>query len=70
MDLQDKKGNKPLHEALINDHFAIAEELVVRGASQLPNIQRLTPLLLASSNCQIDMVECYKQARMYKGTEN
>ncbi|XP_020617912.1 protein fem-1 homolog B-like [Orbicella faveolata] len=59
MDLQDKKGNTALHEALYNGHFAIAKELVVRGASQLPNIQRLTPLLLASNNCQIDMVEYF-----------
>ena len=59
MDLQDNQGNTALHEALYNDNIEIAKELVALGVSQLPNIQRLTPLLLASNNCQIDMVEYF-----------
>ena len=59
MDLQYNQGNTALHEALYNDNIEIAKELVALGASQLPNIQRLTPLLLASNNCQIDMVEYF-----------
>ena len=59
MDLQSKQGNTALHEAIYNDHIEIAKELVALGASQLPNGQCLTPLLLASNNCQIDMVEYF-----------
>ena len=60
MDLQDKQGNTALHEALCNDHgIQIAKELVALGASQLPNDQNVTPLLLASNNCLIDMVEYF-----------
>ena len=59
MDLQDKKGNTALHEAIYKDQFKIAKELAALGASQLPNIQRLTPLLLASTNCKIDQVEYF-----------
>ena len=60
MDLQDKQGNTALHEALCNDHgIQIAKELVALGASQLPNGQNVTPLLLASNNCLIDMVEYF-----------
>ena len=59
IDLQDKKGNTALHKAIYKDHFGIAKELVALGAPQLPNIQLLTPLLLASNNCKIDMVEYF-----------
>jgi len=60
VDLQDKKGNTALHGAIYKDHFEIAKELVALGASQLPNIQRLTPpLLLASTKCKIDLMEYF-----------
>ena len=59
IDLQDKEGNTALHEAIYKDHFEIAKELVALGAPQFPNIQLLTPLLLASNNCMIDMVEYF-----------
>lgn len=59
IDLQDKNGNTALHKAIYKDHFEIAKELVALGVPQLPNIQLLTPLLLASNNCKIDMVEYF-----------
>jgi len=59
MDLQDKQGNTVLHYAVERGHFEIANELLALGVSQLPNIQRLTPLLLASNDCKIDMVEYF-----------
>ena len=59
IDMQDKEGNTALHEAIYKDHFEIAKELAALGAPQLPNIQLLTPLLLASNNCMIDMVEYF-----------
>ena len=59
IDLQDKEGNTALHEAIYKDNFEIVKELVSLGAPQLLNIQLLTPLLLASNNCKIDMVEYF-----------
>ena len=59
IDLQDKEGNTALHWTIYKDHFEIAKELVALGAPQLPNIQLFTPLLLASNNCKIDMVEYF-----------
>ena len=59
IDLQDKEGNTALHMAIYKDHFENGKELVAIGALQLPNIQLLTPLLLASNNCKIDMVEYF-----------
>ena len=59
IDLQGKEGNTALHEAIYKDHFEIAKQVVALGASQLPNIQLLTPLLFASNNCRIDMVEYF-----------
>ena len=71
MDLQDKQGNTVLHLAAEGGHFEIANELLAHGMSQLPNFQRLTPLLLASTKCKIDMVEylinrpeCTKEQRI------
>ncbi len=59
MDLQDKQGNTVLHYAVKRGHFEIANKLLALGVSQLPNIQRLTPLLLASNDCKIEMVEYF-----------
>ena len=71
MDLQDKQGNTVLHYAVERGRFEIANELLALGASQLPNIKRLTPLLFAGNNCKIDMVEylikrpeCTKEQRI------
>ena len=55
IDMQDKKRNTALHWAIYKDHFEIAKELAALGVLQLPTIQLLTPLLLASNNCKIDM---------------
>jgi len=57
INLQSKEGNNALHEAVLNDRFEIADDLMALGASQLPNNRRLTPLLLASNGCKIEMVE-------------
>ena len=59
MDLQDKQGNTVLHYAVERGHFEIANELLALGVLQLSNVQRLTPLLLASNDCKIDMVEYF-----------
>ena len=59
MDLQDKQGNTVLHYAVERRHFEIANKLLALGASQLSNIQHLTPLLLASNDYKIDMVEYF-----------
>jgi len=59
MELQDKRGNTVLHYAAERGHFEIANELLALGASQLKNIQRLTPLLLACTKCKINMVEYF-----------
>ena len=57
MDLQDEKGNTSLHYAVREGLIEIANKLLALGASQLPNIQRLTLVLWASNLCEIDMVE-------------
>ena len=60
MDLQNKQRKYSSCTRLFpTDHIQIAKELVALGASHLPNIQRLTPLLLASTKCKIDMVEYF-----------
>ena len=71
MDLQEKQGNTALHGVVKGGHFEIAHELLTLGASQLPNVKLLTPLLLASNNCEIGMVEylikrpeCTKEQRI------
>ncbi|XP_020606978.1 protein fem-1 homolog B-like [Orbicella faveolata] len=57
MDLQDIQGYTALHCAVEGDQFETANKLLALGASQLPDVQRLTPLLWASNKCKIDMVE-------------
>ena len=59
IDLQDKEGYTALHAAISKDRFEIAKQLVALGASQLPNTELLTPLLFASNNCKIDIVEYF-----------
>ena len=55
--LQDKFGYSSLHYAVEYDQFEIVEDLLALGAPQWPNNNRLTPLLLASNRCKIEMVE-------------
>ena len=69
--LQDKRGNSALHEAASWNHIEIVSDLLALGAPQLPNNNRLTPLLLASNECKIEMVEhlskdpqCAKEQRI------
>ena len=57
INLQAKDGYSALHRAVEEDHFEIVDDLMALGASQLPNNRRLTPLLLASNGCKIEMVE-------------
>ena len=59
MDLQEKNGNTALHYAVEKGHLEIVRELLALGASQMPNTQRLTPLLLASNECKIEIVEYF-----------
>ena len=57
MDLQDKNGNTALHCAVSANLPKIANKLLTLGASQLCNNRQLTPLLLASNECKISVVE-------------
>ena len=59
LDTQDKEGNTALHEAVNENHFEIAKELLDLGVLQLSNTQGLTPLLLVSNRCQVEMVEYF-----------
>lgn len=69
--LQNKSGNTTLHDAISNNNLEIVSDLLALGAPQLPNNNRLTPLLLASDECKIEMVEnfikrpkCTKEQRI------
>ena len=71
MDLQDKEGNTALHDAARRGHLEIVSQLLVLGASQLPNNQGLTPLLYACDKGSIEIVEylikrpeCTKEQRI------
>ena len=71
INLQDNKGESCLHYALDGDHVQLACKLLALGAKQTRNLDRLTPLLLASDNCKIEMVErfinrleCSKEERI------
>ena len=58
--LQNVNGDTALHEAIYGGHVEITKELLAHGESlQVGNDQCLTPLLLASRNCEIEMVECF-----------
>ena len=68
---QCKVGRTALHDAVQRGHLKIVSELLVLGASQLPNGLGLTPLLYACGGCSIDMVEhiinrpeCTKEQRI------
>ena len=71
IDLQDKEGNTALHDAAHRGHLEIVSQLLVLGASQLPNNQGLTPLLYACDKGSNEIVEylikrpeCTKEQRI------
>ena len=59
INLQDNKGDSCLHYASKGGHVQLACELLALGAKQTQNLNRLTPLLEASNDCKIEMVECF-----------
>ena len=71
IECQDKCGNTALHHAVIGDSRDVVHNLLILGASELYNNDRLTPLLLASNECKVLMVEdlikrpeCIKKLRI------
>ena len=71
MDLQDKDGRTALNDTVLRGHLEIVSQLLVLGASQLPNNQGLTPLLQACDLRSIEIVEylinrpeCTKEQRI------
>ena len=59
INLQDNNGRSCLHDASKEGHVQLACELLALGAKQTQNLNRLTPLLEASNNCKIEMVEWF-----------
>ena len=59
INLQDNHGSSCLHDASKEGHVQLACELLALGAKQTQNLNRLTPLLEASNNCKIEMVEWF-----------
>ena len=59
VDLQDKSGNTALHYAVNSVRPKMSVILVDAGASQLCNSQGLTPLLAASKNGDLSMVDYF-----------
>ena len=59
INLQDNKGDLCLHYASKGGHVQLACELLALGAKQTQNLNRLTPLLEASNDCKIEMVEWF-----------
>ena len=59
INLHDNKGCSCLHRASKGGHVQLACELLALGAKQTQNLNRLTPLLEASNNCKIEMVEWF-----------
>ena len=59
INLQDNKGSSCLHCASEQGHVQLVCELLALGAKQTQNLNRLTPLLEASNNCKIEMVEWF-----------
>ena len=67
INLQDDDGRSCLHYASKRGHVQVVCKLLALGAKQTQNRNRLTPLLEASNDCKIEMVEWFI---MFKGTEN
>ena len=59
INLQDDDGRSCLHYASKRGHVQVVCELLALGAKQTQNRNRLTPLLEASSDCKIEMVEWF-----------
>ena len=59
IDFQDRQGNTVMHYAVERNYPDIVRELVKRNAGMLFNKQGLTPLLLASTDCKIELVEYF-----------
>ena len=59
INLHDNKGRSCLHHASEGGHVQLACELLALGAKQTQSLNRLTPLLEASNNCKIEMVEWF-----------
>ena len=57
--LQDKNGDTCLHFAAERGHVEVVSKLLGLGAKEKQNYQRLTPLLVASNHCKIEMVEYF-----------
>ena len=56
---QDKNGDTALHWAAKAEHLEIVNKLLSFGAVQVPNFNRLTPLLSASNNSKAELVEYF-----------
>ena len=59
INIQDNAGHSCLHYASKRGHVQLVCELLALGAKQTQNLNRLTPLLEASNNCKIEMVEWF-----------
>ena len=59
INLQDDDGRSCLHYASKRGHVQVVCELLALGAKQTQNRNRLTPLLEASNDCKIEMVEWF-----------
>ena len=55
--LEDNIGNTALHDAARRGHVELVGKLLALGAEQKQNHKCLTPLLEASNDCRIEMVE-------------
>ena len=59
INLQDNDGRSCLHQASKRGHVQLVCMLLASGARQAQSLYRLTPLLEASNNCKIEMVEWF-----------
>ena len=59
INLQDDDGRSCLHYASKRGHVQVVCKLLALGAKQTQNLNRLTPLLEASNDCKIEMVEWF-----------
>ena len=59
INLQDNHGRSCLHDASKRGHFQLVCKLLALGAKQTQTLDRLTPLLEASNDCKIEMVEWF-----------
>ena len=57
--LQDEDGDTCLNYAAQMGHVEVVSKLLALGAKETQNCQRLTPLLVASNHCKIEMLEYF-----------